>query len=986
MDYKMLAYLAGFGYYRLNVKSGEIKFDGDYETLVGYKTEDINGPLTELEKYFAPGGFASVMLNIHRHIYRNDDKRNKFEFCAYTADGKEKWLLTISVISERNEDGEPVIIHGVIVDVDTLVKSKEEVQTRLTDSEKVRKSLVTDISKRDEALDNAVKMSELVFNENPYMNILLDEKLKILDCNPTVMELFGFKTKQDMQENLWKKIKAAVPEYQHDGKRTENIIQKAKHILDPDMSEYTFDTTLIIHNSLRYYSVHLKKIKIGTETRIISYMLDTSDIRSVKEQLLYHEALLQGVSDIATILMQFDIYEEEGFAYGIRKALALMCEAVDANCISIWKNFCNDSGELCASRLYGYSRSHSEDYEIGSIEFDYKTVIPEFSGGKYFMFNSRTNEMNEEFQKLDNLYLAKTVLFLPITLQGEFWGFVALAHVDREYFFSENEKKILNTAAMLCGNAVMRYRLNEELRESKTLAENASRAKADFLSRMSHEIRTPMNAIAGMVMLAKKSSDIGEIYGYLGKAEGAASQLLELINNILDMSKIDANKLGLGFAPFSFDIMLDNVLNTIGVRVSEKKQQFILNMQSAVKKNIVSDKLRISQVLLNILGNAVKFTPEGGFITLKIRQKEISSRKCILYFDIIDTGMGIKKENIGKIWAEFEQADGHSAHEYGGTGLGLSITKKIIELLGGEITVRSEYGMGTTFSFYLPLETGDDVVNGDEVNVNTLVISSNKHIREYFKNVLTSYKIPHKVAKDDFEAVNFMCGEKFDVVFLDYDMSSRDSVKKIAEFVPAWNIVVMTGMHSESVIQRFKAIGIRKFMNLPAVPSKVYEIILSGGSKELILSGGAGSGSGISGDLKSGENINRNGKYKGKKIIITEDNEINSMIICDLLEDTGAELYVAENGRQALTLYQATPFKYDIILMDVQMPVMDGLTATGKIRALTFENSNTLPIIAMTANAFNEDRVECLKAGMTDYISKPIDFKLLFEVLDKYLL
>ncbi|MDR0984030.1 MAG: response regulator, partial [Ruminococcus sp.] len=664
------------------------------------------------------------------------------------------------------------------------------------------------------------------------------------------------------------------------------------------------------------------------------------------------------------------------FAGGIRKALGIMCETVDANGIAIWENYIDDSGELCAARLYGHSRRNEENYEIGSMKYAYKAVLPEFTSENYRMLNCRPSEISEEFQKIDGLYRAKTMLMLPMTLQGKFWGFVALAHTDREYFFSESEKRILNTAAMLCANSVIRYRLIDELRASKTLAENASRAKADFLSRMSHEIRTPMNAITGMIMLAKKSSDLGEIYGYLSKAENASAQLLGLINNILDMSKIDANKLGVNSSPFSFDLMLDNVLNTVGVKISEKKQQFILNIQSAVKKNIISDKLRISQILLNILGNAVKFTPEGGFVTLKIRQKEIGEHKCILYFDIIDTGVGIKRENIDKIWGEFEQADGTIVREYGGTGLGLSITKKIIELLGGEISVRSEYGMGTTFSFYLPLITGDEIISGDEINVNTLVISSNNHIREYFENILTSYKIHHKVVRDDFEALNLIYGEKFDIVFLDYDMTGKDAVPKLSEFIPPEKIVVMTALHSESIVHRYKAAGVQKFMNLPSVPYKIYELVLScSGKKQNKYI-----------ETISYENTNHNNKYKGRKIIITEDNEINSMIICDLLEETGAELYVAENGYQAVSLYHVKPDEYDLILMDIQMPVMDGLTATKKIRTLTYENSNTIPIVAMTANAFNEDRDECLKSGMTDYISKPIDFNFLFQILDKYLL
>jgi PAS domain S-box-containing protein len=411
-----------------------------------------------------------------------------------------------------------------------------------------------------------------------------------------------------------------------------------------------------------------------------------------------------------------------------------------------------------------------------------------------------------------------------------------------------------NDIGLIAVDITERRRLERELIAAKEQAEQSNLAKSNFLSRMSHEMRTPMNAIIGMTTIAQAAQgDREKTASCLEKINEASVHLLGVINDILDMSKIEAGKFELSPSEFDFARMICRVTGVMHFRIEEKKQHFILDMDKEMPDRMIADEQRLAQVIANLLANAVKFTPGEGTITLAVKCLGNEGRRLTLRFSVTDTGIGISKEQQGKLFSLFEQADGSIARKFGGTGLGLAISKNIVEMMGGRIWVESEANRGAAFIFEVPVE-------------------------------------------------------------------KPAATEAAPEQAPA---------------ESAQAPGADRF--------------------------------------------------NGQSIILAEDVEINREIVLSLLEDTGLSIDCAENGAEAVKLFQAAPEKYSLIFMDIHMPEMDGYEAARRIRGLDAERAKTIPIVAMTANVFREDVEKCLAAGMNDHLGKPIDVEELFKRLRRYL-
>ncbi|NTW77031.1 MAG: response regulator, partial [Syntrophaceae bacterium] len=531
-----------------------------------------------------------------------------------------------------------------------------------------------------------------------------------------------------------------------------------------------------------------------------------------------------------------------------------------------------------------------------------------------------------------------------------------------------------------------------ELKIAKEAAEAASHAKSDFLANMSHEIRTPMNAIIGFSNLALKADLNTRQRDYISKVHNAGVSLLGIINGILDFSKIEAGKLQIENIEFNVDTVLNNVATVVAQKVQEKNLEFLFNISADVPSHLVGDSLRLAQVLTNLVNNAVKFTEEGD-VELKVELVEKDADRVKILFSVRDTGIGMKKEQAMQLFQAFTQADSSTTRKYGGTGLGLSISKSLIELMGGEISVQSEEGKGSTFSFTVWLglsirEKQKRQIIPEELNgLRALVVDDNQSAREIVTGMLAKYPFEITSAASGTEAVATVQAadgnDPFNLILMDMNMPVMDGIeathiikeKAGLKNVPA--VVMVTAYGREELRDRADKAGVDGFLDKPVCPSMLTDTIIR-------LFSPSEDGTAKRALPVSWPDDEREYNLQGAYVLLVEDNNINQQLAVELLESVGVTSDVADNGREAVDMLckAKVPPSYDMVLMDIQMPELDGYEATRIIRSDA--RFQALPIIAMTAHAMVKDKQRILAAGMKDHITKPIDPDRMFKTMEKY--
>jgi signal transduction histidine kinase/DNA-binding response OmpR family regulator len=525
---------------------------------------------------------------------------------------------------------------------------------------------------------------------------------------------------------------------------------------------------------------------------------------------------------------------------------------------------------------------------------------------------------------------------------------------------------------------------NASLAELTEIAEEASQAKGSFLANMSHEMRTPMNAIIGMTTIAKTSKDLERKDYCLQKIEDASTHLLGVINDILDMSKIEANKFDLSPERFHFEKMLQKVATVVNFRAEEKNLRFTVHIDRNIPPELIGDDQRIAQVITNLLSNAVKFTPPEGNIRVEAKIIGEENGLCVIQIDVTDTGIGISKEQQSKLFTSFQQAESGTSRKFGGTGLGLAISKQIVEMMGGRIWIDSEPGKGSTFTFIIKVERPAEgrsrllEENVNWKNIRLLAVDDDRDVRVCFEEMARGLDLACDTAEGGERALAMIeRNGPYDIYFLDWKMPGMDGME-LARRIRAGSkgkfVVTMISATEWALIEtEARESGVDKFIPKPIFPSTIVDCI-----NECL---GMQDRSAPEDD-QTGET----GHFEGKRLLLAEDVEINQEIVLSLLEPTLLAIDCAKNGAEAVRLFGEAPEKYDMIFMDVQLPEMDGYEATRRIRALDAARAQEIPIVAMTANVFREDIEKCLAAGMNDHIGKPIDIKELLSALSKYLL
>jgi signal transduction histidine kinase/ActR/RegA family two-component response regulator len=697
------------------------------------------------------------------------------------------------------------------------------------------------------------RLNTAMFNANPYINILFDDRYNLVDCNPAAIKYFGFFSKKDFLDNFMPLLRASLGPLRANSRR-EMLRRQFEQAVK--LGYTAFEGNFNLRDRMRPISVVLKRIPYNRSFAIIAYMIDLSSLKEVENKVRKREQLLKTVNAAAEMLLASD---QDDFNTVMYESLKILGQSVVTDRAYIWKNI-SDGEKLSCVKVAEWDNPPWEDYDGKEIRrLSYDDYIPQWrdTGPEKKSINSLTRNLDGSLSKLPGKGGALSLLLLPIILKGKFWGYIGFDDCTRERFFTEVEEGILRAGGAMIAAAVERNEMTRALISAKETALAGANAKTEFLARMSHEIRTPMNAIIGMTGIARKTADPAKIGHCLQQIDSSSRQLLSIINDVLDMSKIEANKLEISNGEFDFEKMLNNVFNVIRVKVEEKHQRLSSEFKPRFTRMLISDELRLSQVLINLLTNAVKFTPESGDITVGIAEITGDEGNVILQVEVKDTGIGISADQQRRLFTPFEQANAGITRKFGGTGLGLAICKKITSLMGGDIWVESKPGRGSSFIFEVPVNWG----------------------------------APLKSA---------------------------------------------AGTAGESE---------------------------TGGPAAAF-------------------------RWKGKTILVAEDIDINREIIAGILEETGVCIESAVNGCEALRMFRENPRRYDLILMDIRMPEMDGLEATRDIRDFeqkTAPQGRGVPIVAMTANAFDDDVKNCLAAGMNDHIAKPIEIENLFATLSAWL-
>jgi len=792
---------------------------------------------------------------------------------------------------------------------------------------------ITERTRAKEALQASEELFRTVF-ENAQIGIgILNIKTGEHLSNRAQTEMLGYSQEELSHLGQWDEI---IPADERDfsAKRYAELIQGQR---DTDEREHRFIRRdgQIVHGTGRFTLIRDVE---GNPQYVISLHEDITERLKAEEGLAASERLFRSIFENAQI--GISVFNTDTGQFHTNQALhdMLGCTHDDLSSIEKWDLVVHPDERFSGARRYAELLSGDHDNDAWEQKFLHRD-------GRVVIANGRFSVVRDDSRRVSY---------------------------------------VLN----LTEDITDRKRAEAELVTAKEAAVAATRAKSDFLANMSHEIRTPMNGVLGMTHLALKTELTPKQRDYLTKAKAAADVLLGIINDILDFSKIEAGKLTMEQIEFHLDDVLDNLTTVVSQRAQEKNLEFLVAVQGDLPPVLVGDPLRLGQVLINLVNNAVKFT-EHGEIAVTVELAERTSDRANLKFSVRDTGIGMTAIQSARLFQAFSQADSSTTRKYGGTGLGLSISKRLVEMMDGNIWVESTYGQGSEFHFTAwfgisSRKTKRRLLIPDIVDIRVLVVDDNQQARENLTDSLKGLGLRVDSVSSGEDAIRKLVAadtpDPYGLVMMDWYMPGTDGletsriIKRSGRLKNVPKVVMVTVFGQEDIRSQTEEIGIEGYLLKPLTPSTLFDRLVE-------IFGSIGHEQEPLELLRVGTTSH---DAAGIRILLVEDNEVNQQVATELLESAGAIVRVANHGGEAVRILTEgeQPPPFDIVFMDLQMPEMDGFTATRRLRARP--ELQGLPIIAMTAHALVEERQRCLEAGMNDHVSKPIEPDALFATLMRW--